>query len=528
MQSVPPADNPQQLPISISAKKVPKKLALVPLIFLIYFEVAGGPYGEEPTVQAAGPLFALLGFSIFPLIWGIPQALVTAELSTAYPGNGGFVIWAERAFGPFFGSLMGSWKFLSLVINMATFPVLCITYVEKVLPVLGSGWPRNLAIFISTLVLSIVNYTGVTNVGYAAVLLGIVSLSPFVVMSVMAIPKIHPHRWLRLGQKGVKKDWNLFFNTLSWNLNFWDNISTLAGEVDRPTKTLPLALFSAVILTSVSYVIPLFAVIGAVSVDQSEWGPGFHATAAGMIAGKWLKYWMEVGAVLSVVGLFEAQLSSSAYQLLGMADLGMLPKFFAIRSKWFNTPWFGDVAGVFIFPLVEKEAARAGEALQNSDEAAGFDCYVLDTLRIFGAHNGHCYQDSLFGEWFDDSGRHCVCLHLLSVLDCTFTAEQTMVVVSDGLAALATVYLALVSKTFAKGDSADSWTRIWGEKDQFSTQSAYSSLCLSVNESVPLPWLTLPFSPRHRVGIGLPSSLPGLEWGLFSCYSLLPLMSSLM
>ncbi|KAJ4847560.1 hypothetical protein Tsubulata_015375 [Turnera subulata] len=348
MQSVPPADNPQQLPVTIAAKKAPKKLTLIPLIFLIYFEVAGGPYGEEPTVQAAGPLFALLGFSIFPLIWGIPQALVTAELSTAYPGNGGFVIWAECAFGPFFGSLMGSWKFLSLVINMATFPVLCITYVEKVLPALGSGWPRNLVIFISTLVLSFVNYTGVTNVGYAAVLLGLVSLSPFVVMSVMAIPKIHPHRWLSLGQKGMKKDWNLFFNILSWNLNFWDNVSTLAGEVDRPSKTFPLALFTAVILITVSYMIPLFAVIGAISVDQNEWGPGFYATAADMIAGKWLKYWMEVGAVLSVVGLFEAQLSSSAYQLLGMADLGMLPKFFAVRSKWFNTPWVGILFSTMI------------------------------------------------------------------------------------------------------------------------------------------------------------------------------------
>ena len=79
------------------------KLSLVPLIFLIFFEVAGGPYGAEPAVQSAGPLFALLGFLIFPFIWAIPESLVTAELSTAMPGNGGFVVWADRAFGPFTG-----------------------------------------------------------------------------------------------------------------------------------------------------------------------------------------------------------------------------------------------------------------------------------------------------------------------------------------------------------------------------------------------------------------------------------------
>ena len=53
-------------------------------------------------------------------------------LAAAFPGNGGFVIWAERAFGPFWGSLMGTWKFLSVVINIAAFPILCVDYLEKV------------------------------------------------------------------------------------------------------------------------------------------------------------------------------------------------------------------------------------------------------------------------------------------------------------------------------------------------------------------------------------------------------------
>ncbi|KAL6513749.1 hypothetical protein OROHE_019609 [Orobanche hederae] len=325
-----------------------RKLTLIPLIFLIYFEVAGGPYGEEPAVQAAGPLFAILGFLIFPFIWSIPEALITAELSTAFPGNGGFVIWADSAFGPFFGSLMGTWKFLSGVINIAAFPALCIDYLKRIFPIFSSGLPRNLAILISTLLLSFLNYTGLTIVGYVGVGLGIVSLAPFVLMSLIAIPQIHPHRWISLGQKGIKKDWNLFFNTLFWNLNFWDNVSTMAGEVERPNKTFPLALLSAVIFTCLGYIIPLVAVTGSILVDQSEWEAGFMADAAEIISGKWLKFWIEIGAVLSAVGLFEAQLSSCAYQVLGMADLGVLPRIFASRSKWFHTPWVGILVSTVI------------------------------------------------------------------------------------------------------------------------------------------------------------------------------------
>ncbi|PIN17174.1 Amino acid transporter [Handroanthus impetiginosus] len=341
---------PQELPTTTPAAAVSttKKLTLIPLIFLIYFEVAGGPYGEEPAVQAAGPLFAILGFLIFPFIWSIPEALITAELSTAFPGNGGFVIWADRAFGPFFGSLMGTWKFLSGVINIAAFPALCIDYLKRIFPIFSSGLPSYLAILVSTLMLSFLNYTGLTIVGYVAVGLGIVSLAPFIIMSLIAIPQIHPHRWISLGQKGVKKDWNLFFNTLFWNLNFWDNVSTMAGEVDNPQKTFPLALFCAVIFTCLGYIIPLVAVTGSVVVDQSEWEAGFMADAAKTISGTWLKIWIEIGAVLSAIGLFEAQLSSSAYQLLGMADLAFLPKFFALRSRWFNTPWVGIVLSTVI------------------------------------------------------------------------------------------------------------------------------------------------------------------------------------
>ncbi|CAN6289310.1 unnamed protein product [Urochloa humidicola] len=317
------------------------KLSLVPLIFLIFFEVAGGPYGAEPAVQSAGPLYALLGFLIFPFIWAIPEALVTAELSTALPGNGGFVLWADRAFGPFSGSLMGTWKYVSGAINGAAFPALCADYLARVAPAVGAGGPRVAAIVSFNVVLTALNYTGLTVVGWTAVGLGIASLSPFVVMSGAALPKIRPRRW---GAVAAEKDWKLFFNTLFWNLNYWDSVSTMAGEVERPGKTLPKALVSAVSMTSLGYLLPLMAATGAIDVKPEDWGNGFFADAAGMIAGRWLKYWIEVGAVLSSIGLYSATLSSAAFQLLGMADLGLLPRIFAVRAPVFNTPWVSIMA----------------------------------------------------------------------------------------------------------------------------------------------------------------------------------------
>lgn len=317
------------------------KLSLVPLIFLIFFEVAGGPYGAEPAVQAAGPLYALLGFLIFPFIWAIPEALVTAELSTAMPGNGGFVLWADRAFGPFSGSLMGTWKYVSSAINGAAFPALCADYLARVAPAVSGGGARVATIVAFNVALTFVNYTGLTVVGWSAVGLGVASLSPFLVMSGAALPKIRPRRWRVVA---AERDWKLFFNTLFWNLNYWDSVSTMAGEVERPGKTLPKALVSAVSMTSLGYLLPLMAATGAIDVAPESWGNGFFADAAGMIGGRWLKYWIEVGAVLSSIGLYSATLSSAAFQLLGMADLGLLPRAFAARAPVFRTPWVSIVA----------------------------------------------------------------------------------------------------------------------------------------------------------------------------------------
>lgn len=290
---------------------------------------------------AAGPLLAILGFLIFPFIWSIPEALVTAELATTFPGNGGFVIWAHQAFGPFWGSLMGSWKFLCGAINIASYPVLCVDYLKLLFPIFSSSLPRYFALFFSTLLLSLLNYTGLVIVGYTAVSLGIISLSPFLVLTLISIPKIKPIRWLSLGEKGVKKNWTLYFNNLFWNLNFWDTASTLAGEVDQPQKTFPKALFSAGLLVSLAYLIPLMAATGAIPLDQEDRVDGYFADVVQIIGGNWLKVWMEVGAVLSTIGLYEAQLSSCSYQLLGMADLGFVPPYFGMRSTWFNTPWVG-------------------------------------------------------------------------------------------------------------------------------------------------------------------------------------------
>ncbi|KAJ4952787.1 hypothetical protein NE237_029619 [Protea cynaroides] len=338
-----------------------KKVSVLPLVFLIFYEVSGGPFGVEDSVQAAGPLLALLGFLVFPFIWSVPEALITAEMGTMFPENGGYVVWVSSALGPYWGFQQGWMKWLSGVIDNALYPVLFLDYLKSAIPALGGGLPRIVAVLVLTVALTYMNYRGLTIVGWVAVLLGVFSILPFVVMGLVAIPKLKPSRWLVVNLHNV--NWGLYFNTLFWNLNYWDSISTLAGEVDNPQKTLPMSLFYALILVVLGYFFPLLIGTGAIPLNRDLWTDGYFSDIAKILGGVWLTWWVQGAAALSNMGMFVAEMSSDSFQLLGMAERGMLPEFFSKRSRY-GTPLIGilfSASGVILLSWLSFQEIVAAE-----------------------------------------------------------------------------------------------------------------------------------------------------------------------
>lgn len=337
------------------------KVSIIPLVFLIFYEVSGGPFGIEDSVQAAGPLLAILGFLVFPFIWSIPEALITAELGTMFPENGGYVVWVSSSLGPFWGFQQGWMKWLSGVIDNALYPVLFLDYLKASYHIFEGGLPRTLAVLILTVALTYMNYRGLTIVGWVAVFLGVFSILPFIVMGLVSIPKLKPSRWLVVDSHNI--DWNLYLNTLFWNLNYWDSISTLAGEVQNPKRTLPKALFYALILVVAAYLFPLLMGTGAIPLERELWEDGYFSTIAMILGGSWLRSWLQGASALSNMGMFVAEMSSDSYQLLGMAERGMLPAFFSKRSRY-GTPLVGilfSASGVLLLSWMSFQEIVAAE-----------------------------------------------------------------------------------------------------------------------------------------------------------------------
>jgi len=100
------------------------------LVGVTFFAVCGGDYGIEDSVGSGGVGLSLIALLVLPWVWSLPIALMTAELSSMIPEAGGYVVWAHRAFGPFWATQNAVWNLVRATrqapppLNRATAPTL--------------------------------------------------------------------------------------------------------------------------------------------------------------------------------------------------------------------------------------------------------------------------------------------------------------------------------------------------------------------------------------------------------------------
>ena len=117
----------------------------------------------------------------------------------------------------------------------------------------------------------------------------------------------------------------------------WDNSSTLAGEVERPARTYPLAMMSALGLAALTYILPILAV-RHIGIPRSEWTAGSWAGVARVVAGPWLEIGMIVGGMLSALGMLNALIMSYTRIPPALAEDGYLPPILARRDSTTGAP----------------------------------------------------------------------------------------------------------------------------------------------------------------------------------------------
>jgi amino acid transporter len=310
-----------------------RKLTVLSLAAATYFMVSGGPYGMEELVQDAGYKLAIVILFVTPLIWSLPTGLMVGELAAALPAEGGFYVWVRRAMGPFWGFQEAWLSLVASIFDMAIYPTLFVLYLGRLWPAATAGH-RGIAIAAAmVLVCMLWNLYGAKAVGNGSVVLGVLMLSPFVLITIFAF-----FRHLTPGTTPpVKGDFLTGILVAMWNYMGWDNASTVANEVENPQKTYPRVMMLALAAIFLSYVIPVLAV-WHLHVQADVWSAGSWASIASTVVGPWLGTALVAAAMISEFGTFNSLVMSYSRLPVAMAEDGHLPKIFARKLKD-GAPW---------------------------------------------------------------------------------------------------------------------------------------------------------------------------------------------
>ncbi len=312
----------------------------------------GGPFGIEDMVTTSGPGIALIFILVLPFFWSIPVSLVSAELTTALPVEGGFYRWTRAAFGDFWGFLAGWWNWTASFPLGSAYAVLFADYLKYYLPHMPA-WQHYLISLALVAVLTWINVRGIQMVGQVATALEIIIFVPVATMIVVGLAHWHfnPfYPWMPPHQATFK----IFGVGLAvglWSYSGYEQLSTLAEEVENPQRTYPRALALVVPLSIAAYFLPMLAGLASAGHWQ-DWHTGFFSDAARLIGGSSLGTAMTLAAAVCNIALLNSTILSTTRMPFAMAEDGYLPQALTRRHPRYGTPWLAIVVSAVIYCLL--------------------------------------------------------------------------------------------------------------------------------------------------------------------------------
>lgn len=309
-----------------------------------------GSYVLQRTSFASGwSLLAWLLGGLITLMYG----LIYAELGAMMPEAGGYYVYLRQAFGKPLGFLSGFTNFL--LASSGSIAALAIAFsliLSNLLGIafempLGAGWMTTISI-VAIVALSALNYFGIRLGTAVQKVLLVVKLIPILLIVSAG---------LFLGSQGLNLTWDLgdvtFFEGLAvlgyaviatfWAYEGWTNLNSVAGEVERPGRNIPLSLLVSIASITLLYVLYQVSTFRVLSIAELqgiiEGGNIYTGIDAAYVMFGSVGMYLVIGTMLiSVFGALNGMILVFPRVYYAMAKDGLfLPYFDRVHDKY-QTP----------------------------------------------------------------------------------------------------------------------------------------------------------------------------------------------
>ncbi|MCW8329000.1 APC family permease [Photobacterium sp. SDRW27] len=324
------------------------------------------------TASASIGVSAIGWWLVTLVVFVIPYGLITSELGTTYPGDGGIYDWVKQAFG-YKWAVRTTWFYwINVGLWMpAVYIMFAGMFAELFFPDLSLFWQIVICIVLTWLTIWICNVSvdvgvWVTNIG--------------AVLKVTVISVLGFGGFIYAAKHGVANEFSLsammpsldtgvaFLPALVFNLMGFELVATMTKEM-KDVRDMPKSIFLAAVITAFLYVFGTVGILMALPVQDIGLVAGIIDTLRKLFGtgafGQFMVYAIGIMALLTFIGNMVTWTMGASRAAAEAANEGELPEMVAKMSEKYDTPvGANNITGILSTIVILAYAIFA----QSSDE----------------------------------------------------------------------------------------------------------------------------------------------------------------
>ncbi|MEW8986583.1 MAG: amino acid permease, partial [Bacillus sp. (in: firmicutes)] len=313
----------------------------------------------------------------------LASGLTIAEVSVKIPKTGGLYAYIEEVYGKKWGFLCG-WV-QTLIYGPAIMGALSLYFGSLVAGVFGFTGNSYVYIGIITILfLGFMNLLGTQYGGFIQTVSTIGKLIPIIFIATFGM--FQGDIQILNMDSGDSRSFSMGAAVLAtlWAYDGWMNVGYMAGEMKNPSKTLPRAIITGILIVILSYLTVNIAMLHVLPASKIvELGPNAASTAAEILFGKMGGTLLTIGILISIFGCLNGKILTFPRIPFAMAENGLLPaaRVWAKVHPKYQTPVMATIMQLVIAIIM----MLLGSADRLSDIAifAVFTFYGMSFAAVF-------------------------------------------------------------------------------------------------------------------------------------------------
>lgn len=297
--------------------------------------IGGGIFRLPAAVAGALGAAAPLAYLVCAVAMGL-IVMCIAEAGSRVSLTGGPYAYVELAFGPFFGFQAGVMLWVLGTYAVAAVATVFADNVATLIPSLAGPIPRAALLIATFAIVGGVNMIGVSQGSRLNQITTVAKLAPLLLLIVVGVFSIQGEN-LAITTVPASGDVLRASIVLIFAFTGIETALVPSGEVQSPSRTVPRAIFVAMIGVTLLYVALQYVAQGVLGAALATSATPL-ADAAGIVLGPWGRTLLLIGVVVSTFGYLSGMALAVPRALYAFARDGFLPASIASVHPTWKTP----------------------------------------------------------------------------------------------------------------------------------------------------------------------------------------------